>query len=89
MRKKLGTGAEIPLAWQALLQVVEASYEQFDADRRLVECAMKVSSGELMSANESLRRQNENNQALLERLKSVVRSLQSVEHEHGPDWRAI
>jgi signal transduction histidine kinase len=86
IRKTLGPNSEIPPEWQKLLRAVEACYEQFDADRRLVDHAMQVSSDELMGANERLRRQNEANQLLLERLKSVVRSLKPVgiEKQAGP-----
>ena len=86
LRKTLGPDSEIPPGWQKLLRAVEASYEQFDADRRLVDHAMQVSSDELMSANQRLRQQNEANQLLLERLKSVVRSLKPVgmEMQAGP-----
>jgi len=81
IRKHLGADTEIPSSWKALLNAVEVSYQQFDADRRLVECAMKVSSDELMGANERLLQQNEASRALLERLKMVARSLKSVGYE--------
>jgi signal transduction histidine kinase/DNA-binding response OmpR family regulator len=81
IRKHLGADTEIPSSWKALLNAVEVSYQQFDADRRLVECAMKVSSDELMGANERLLQQNEASRALLERLKMVARSLKSVGDE--------
>jgi signal transduction histidine kinase/CheY-like chemotaxis protein len=81
IRKHLGADTVIPPSWKAFLHAVEVSYQQFDADRRLVECAMKVSSDELMGANERLLQQNEASRTLLERLKLVARSLKSVGDE--------
>jgi signal transduction histidine kinase/CheY-like chemotaxis protein len=74
LRKHFGTDA--PAAeWQGFLSSVEAAYEQFDADRHLLDRAMKLSSVELSDAIENLKRQNGRNQEVLGKLQASVRSL--------------
>ena len=66
LRKHFGSEAELPPACLALLQDVEAAYEQFDSDRRLIERSMDVASEELFEATQRLSRQNEANAVVLE-----------------------
>jgi len=83
LRKHLGPDAPIPPEWAPLLQAVQEAYQQADGDRRLYENAMQVSSDELMTANEQLKRQNEHNLAVLDKLRSSVRSLRPADEVHS------
>lgn len=75
LRKHLGAAPELPAPVTALLRAVDDYYEQQERDRHLVDRAMKLSSDELTSANDQLRRQNERNTEVLDRLRELARSL--------------
>jgi PAS domain S-box-containing protein len=77
IRKHLGPNPSIPPESQALLQAIEAAYDQFDTDRKLVERSMELSSRELIAVNARLRQQNEHHLEVLARLRESVRALQS------------
>src|SRR5579864_5865528 len=59
LRKQLQRcfGTELPHddRWQSLFGVVDAAYEDFDFDRKLLERAIDLSSAELGQANSELR----------------------------------
>src|SRR5450432_1550822 len=61
--------------WTGFLASVEAAYGQYDADRQLLDRAMKLSSVELSEAIEKLQRQNASNEAVLAKLQASVRAL--------------
>lgn len=77
-------GADFPLPEELipLLRQVDATYAQFDKDRRLVDHVMEVSSSELAEANEELRSRNEQNEELLSRL---TQTLDLLKGESGDD----
>jgi signal transduction histidine kinase/CheY-like chemotaxis protein len=75
LRKHGGVEASLSPEGIALLHSVEAAYEQYDADRQLLDRAMKLSSVELGEAIENLKRQNARNQEVLEKLQASVRAL--------------
>ena len=66
---------ELPPECHAFLGSVEAAYDQYDADRTLLERAMKLSSVELGQAIDNLKQQNTRNQEVLEKLRASVRAL--------------
>ncbi len=76
VRKYLGANPEIPPGWDRLLQAVEAAYDQFDNDRKLIDRAMTLSSDEIATSNQRLREENAERRAVLEKLQASVRSLQ-------------
>ena len=84
VRKLLGPDAEIPPAWQRLLDAVQEAYEQFDTDRRLTDRAMVLSSEEIAAANDRLMAQNARNLAVLEKLRASVRALHASENPETP-----
>ncbi|MEO6992645.1 MAG: ATP-binding protein [Lacunisphaera sp.] len=75
LRKHLGPEVEIPPQWAAVLQSVEAAYDQFDTDRRILECAMDFSSRELFETNARLVQQNERSVTVLKRLRAIAHTL--------------
>ena len=75
LRKHLGQDVEIPPQWQAVLQSVEAAYDQFDTDRRILECAMDFSSRELFETNARLVQQNERSLTVMKRLRAIAHTL--------------
>lgn len=76
IRKHLGLSPSLAPETRALLQAVEAAYDQFDTDRKLVERSMELSSQELIAVNARLRQQNERHVEVLDRLRDSVRALQ-------------
>jgi signal transduction histidine kinase/CheY-like chemotaxis protein len=82
LRKHVGPDAPIPPEWAPFLQAVQEAYQQFDRDHRLYENAMQVGSDELVTANDQLRRQNEHNLAVLDKLRASVRSLLPAGEPH-------
>ncbi len=54
IRRHLEPGAPIPAALQALLDAVNAAYEQSDADRALLERSLELNSKELLERNRQL-----------------------------------
>ena len=75
LRKHGGLDSRLVAEWPEFLASVEAAYDQFDADRHLLDRAMKLSSVELSEAIEKLQRQNARNGAVLEKLQASVRAL--------------
>jgi len=76
VRKYLGANAAIPPELEQLLQAVEGAYDQFDADRKLMDRAMALSSAEIAANNERLLAEDAHRRALIEKLKESVRSMQ-------------
>jgi diguanylate cyclase (GGDEF)-like protein len=54
VKRYIGNDTLIPDTWQAFLEAVNEAYVEFDADRRLLERALNISSHELFQANEEL-----------------------------------
>jgi diguanylate cyclase (GGDEF)-like protein len=54
LKRYIGNEALIPDGWQAFLEAVNEAYVDFDADRRLLERALNISSLELFQSNEEL-----------------------------------
>ncbi len=54
LRRLLGDGP-VPDEWRPLLDMVSRAYEQSDADRRMLERSLELSSQELLQANRDLR----------------------------------
>jgi two-component system sensor histidine kinase/response regulator len=54
MRRHLGESGQIPDSLRAFLDDVNSAYLQSDADRRMLERAMEISSAELLNANREL-----------------------------------
>jgi signal transduction histidine kinase/CheY-like chemotaxis protein len=79
LRKHFGADFIPPPGWNAFLASVGEAYGQYDADRNLLDRAMKLSSVELSEAIENLKRQNARNQEVLEKLRTSVRALHLAE----------
>jgi len=75
LRKHFPTGVPADPALHTLLAAVQAAYEQHDADRQLLDRAMKLSSDELSAAVESLRQQNALEHDVLEKLRASIFAL--------------
>jgi len=54
LKRFLGHDALVPDKWQAFLKAVNETYMDFDADRRLLERALNLSSQELRQSNQEL-----------------------------------
>ncbi|GAB5519319.1 MAG: hypothetical protein RhofKO_15700 [Rhodothermales bacterium] len=81
LRKLFGTDATLSPEMQALVDVIDATYQEYDADRRLLQRAMDLSSLEFMSLNEQLTDEVETQKLLLDRLKASIRALRPDEGE--------
>ena len=55
LRRHRGNTQSAPQAWLEFLQAVSAAYHDFDADRRMLERALDLSSQELLQTNSELR----------------------------------
>ncbi len=75
VRKHLGDEGHISAELLSLLRAVEDAYVQFEADRKLVERSMDLSSRELQEANSLLRQNLERDEAVLESLRMSVSAL--------------
>jgi light-regulated signal transduction histidine kinase (bacteriophytochrome) len=63
------------------LEAVERSYKHYEDDRVLLERAMELSSEELVEANQYLRRESEEQKAVLKKLKSTLKTVLSISPE--------
>jgi diguanylate cyclase (GGDEF)-like protein len=54
LKRYIGNDTSIPDNWPAFLEAVNETYVEFDADRRLLERALNISSQELFQSNEEL-----------------------------------
>ena len=82
IRKLLGEEAEIPPAWRRLLRAVNETYEQHDADRKLLQRSMDISSEELIEANDRLFRELEKQALVLKQLNDSIRTLELDDFDH-------
>jgi len=55
LKKHFGADVNPPLEWQNFLAAVNRTYQEFDADRKLVENSLELSSQELFAANSEIR----------------------------------
>ncbi len=55
LRRHLGDGAPLPADLQRFVQAVDEAYHEFDADRRMLERSLELSSQELLQANSKMR----------------------------------
>jgi signal transduction histidine kinase/CheY-like chemotaxis protein len=76
IRKHLGPNPDFSPDTRSLLAAIEAAYDQFDTDRKLVERSMELSSRELTIVNARLREQNEHHLEVLNRLRDSIRALE-------------
>ena len=82
IRKLLGEETEIPPAWHRLLLAVNETYEQHDADRKLLQRSMDISSEELVEANDRLFRELEKQALVLRQLNDSIRALELDGRDH-------
>ncbi|NNE69892.1 MAG: hypothetical protein HKN29_05955, partial [Rhodothermales bacterium] len=62
-------------ALSEFLAAIQRTYEQHDADRRLLERSMELSSDELYESNQRLKEEMANQELVLERLRDSMESL--------------
>lgn len=55
LRRNIGNPDSLPGEWQALIALVSNAYDQFDADRAMLERSLDLSSKELIQANSEMR----------------------------------
>lgn len=55
LKREFGQEHTIPAQWEALLHRVDEAYQEFDADRAMLEHALELSSQELLDANAEMR----------------------------------
>jgi two-component system cell cycle sensor histidine kinase/response regulator CckA len=77
VRKCIGGDKPVPEEWLRLIGAVDEAYLQFETDGKLTERSMELSSNELLEANSLLRRQYERDEAVIESLRTSVRTLRS------------
>ncbi len=63
------------------MEAVERSYKHYEDDRVLLERAMELSSEELVEANQSLRKETEEQKRVLKKLKSSLKTVLSITPE--------
>src|SRR5689334_21471019 len=72
LRRHLPAGEPVPEYLGAFIAAVSESYDRFEADRRMIERMMDLSSAELMEANERLRSETERQRAILFELQGAM-----------------
>lgn len=75
IRKHLSGNGEIPSEFLSLLEAINASYNHFETDRKLIERSMDISSDELLDINNRLRREAERQKVLLAKLRESLKAL--------------
>ncbi len=86
IRKWLGEEDAIPPDLMPFLRAVNDAYAQYDADRKLLQRSMDISSEELLEANDQLSRELEKQAQVLARLKESIRALKREGHHRAlPD----
>ncbi|MPY89015.1 MAG: response regulator [Luteitalea sp.] len=55
LKRLLGGSAGVPREWEALVAVVDQTYQEAESDRRMLERSLELSSQELMQANAQMR----------------------------------
>ncbi|MBX3738307.1 MAG: response regulator [Candidatus Didemnitutus sp.] len=75
LRKHFGDTPPDDPRMEAFLRAIESTYEQSDADRHLLDHAMKLSSDELGAALESLRQQNACEHDIIVKLRAAIHAL--------------
>jgi PAS domain S-box-containing protein len=55
LRRCFGDGAALPSEWRRFVDVVDAAYQEFDRDRKMLERALDLSSQELLQASAEMR----------------------------------
>ena len=55
LKRHLGDTNSIPHEWQSFLEAVNTAYEEYDADRRMLERSLELSSQELLQRNSEMR----------------------------------
>jgi signal transduction histidine kinase/ActR/RegA family two-component response regulator len=85
IRKHFPAGIPDVPEMKDFLAAVEVAYEHFDADRTLLDRAMKLSSDELSAALSDVQRQHQLEREVLEKLRASVRALQTDGGGPAPD----
>ncbi len=75
VKKILGPDAVLRPEMEALLAAVNATYEQHDADRKLLQRSMDLSSVEFMELNEQLAEEVRTHKIVLDHLKASIQAL--------------
>ncbi len=89
IRKYLGEEVPRDPALSEFLSAVDAAYEQYDGDRKILERSMDLSSEELYEANERLQDEMKNQELVLSQLRNSMRSLRSDEDTSGADALSV
>jgi PAS domain S-box-containing protein len=55
LKKYFGATFHVPAQWERFIEVVDAAYKEFDADRTMLERSLDLSSQELLQANSEMR----------------------------------
>jgi len=55
LKKYFGAAPDVPREWVGFLEAVNAAYQEFDADRSMLERSLDLSSQELLHANSEMR----------------------------------
>lgn len=88
LRRNIGNPDSLPGEWQALIELVSNAYDQFDADRAMLERPLDLSSKELIQANSEMRAVFERVIASIDGIFAYNRiSLHGLESGDGADYR--
>ena len=55
LKRHLGDGVPVPVAWREMVEAVDDAYRAFDDDRAMLERSLELSSRELLQANSEMR----------------------------------
>ncbi|MEK7521873.1 MAG: ATP-binding protein [Patescibacteria group bacterium] len=75
LRKLFPTLSTPPTEFEKILQVVNLTYDSFDADRALAERSIELSSEELLELNQKIRDEAEKNKSILADLRLATAAL--------------
>ena len=76
IKKYLGASEEIPERYRSLFNAINESYDHYEADRKLIERSMDLSSLELIEVNRRLRQQADRQRIVLGKPRELLRTLQ-------------
>lgn len=72
LRRHFGSIEKVPEAVRPFLDIIDATYTEADADRALVEHSLELASQELLQSNQSLRKQQHEQEVILNTVPAII-----------------
>ncbi|MCU0918080.1 MAG: ATP-binding protein [Planctomycetes bacterium] len=88
IEKFLGGGEAVPPGLEPLFEAISDAYDGFDADRRLIERSLDISSEELTQINQKLRKEISEHRATEDKLAGVNQELNAFAYVVSHDLKA-